>query len=146
MKAVRVRLVVAGVLMAGWIGYLGFLALGHSKPIVVSRSQLLHASHYVKADVIVDADNKPVATVAVQDSFGASRVVEKSIEIVNLVEVRLPNGKPLAGGSYFLPLNVLGPGQYRVASAVGIDAHSKCTAYPWTNEVERQVREFVPAR
>lgn len=144
MKAVRVRLIVAGILMAGWLGYLGFLALGHSKPIVVSRSQMLYATHFVKADVSLDAEGKPVATVDIQDSFGADRIADRTIEIDNIAHVRLPNSKPLSRGSYFLPLNRQGPGHYRVSSAVGIEAQSRCTAYPWTLEVEKQVREFVP--
>jgi hypothetical protein len=141
MKAGRIRLLVATVLMAGWLGYLGYLALGQSNPVVISRSQLLHASHFVKGDVSF-VDNKPVAVIQVRDSFGANRVVDPTLEVNNLADVHLPNGKPLTAGTYFLPLAAVGPGKYRVVSPSGSDS-SKLMIYPWTGEVEKQVRELV---
>jgi len=72
MKSARIRLIVASTLFVAWLGYLGYLALGHSKPIVVSRSQLMLAPVLVKADIAVD-DGKPIALVHIRESFGAIR-------------------------------------------------------------------------
>ena len=144
MKAARLRLLVATLLMSAWLGYLGYLALGHAKPVVVSRSQLLYASYFVKADLTFDAGNKPVATIQIRETFGPNRVLAENIDVVNLGEVRLPNNKSLSAGTYFLPLGPAGPKQFRVVSALGNDAQTKLVVYPWTPEVERQVRELVP--
>ncbi len=144
MKVARIRLVIAAVLMLSWLGYLGYLALGHSKPIVVSRTQLLNATHFVKAEVTTDAANKPAASVQVIESFGANRVADKSIELTNIADVRLPDQKPLSAGTYFFPLVSAGPNRYRVVSPFSSDSQVKLIAYPWTPEVERQVRELVP--
>jgi hypothetical protein len=144
MKVARIRLVIAAVLMLGWLGYLGYLALWHSKPIVVSRSQLLNATHYVKAEVTTDAANKPVSPVQVIESFGGNRIADKTIELTNIADVRLPDQKPLTAGTYFFPLVSAGPGRYRVVSAFSSDSQVKLIAYPWTAEVEGQVRELVP--
>lgn len=142
MKAGRIRLLVAAVLMVGWLAYLGYLALGQPKSVVVSRSQLLHATHFVKGDVVLDAANKPTALVKVSESFGSKRIAESEIEVDNLGEARQSDGKPLSAGTYFLPLVAVGPNKYRVVSVSGIDS-SRLTVYPWTAEVEKQVRELV---
>lgn len=144
MKAARARLIVAAVLIVGWLGYLGYLALGQSKPIVLSRSQLLHATHFVKADVALDAGNKPNASIKVVDSFGRNRIADETVEVVNVADVRLPDGKPLPAGTFFLPLVAIGPQKYRVVSPLGPESQAKVTAYPWSDDVERQVRELVP--
>jgi hypothetical protein len=142
MKAGRIRLLVAAVLMVGWLAYLGYLALGQPKPVVISRSQLLQATHFVKGDVTLDAANKPGAAIKVNDSFGSKRVAESEIEVDNLGDAHHPDGKPLSAGTYFLPLVAVGPNKYRVVSPSGSNS-SRPTIYPWTAEVEKQVRDLV---
>ncbi len=51
MKAAQVRLIVAALPLAAWFGFLGYLALGHTKAVVVSRSQLLLATQIIKPKV-----------------------------------------------------------------------------------------------
>lgn len=144
MKFARIRLILAAVAMIGWLGYLGYLALGQSKPVVVSRTQLLHATHFVKADVTVDGASQPATQVTVSQSFGVNHVADGPIEIVNIADARLPGDKPLPAGSYFLPLINVGPKQFRVVSSIGADSKTRLTVYPWSPEVEHQVRDLIP--
>jgi hypothetical protein len=143
MKAGRVGLIVAAGLMFGWLVYLGYLALWLPKPVVISRSQLLQASHLVKGEVSIDAAGKPVATIQVRESFGANRIVEGAIEVENMNDVRLPDAKPLTPGTYFFALIPVGHNKYRVVSPSGPESQSHLMIYPWA-EVEKQVRELVP--
>jgi hypothetical protein len=143
MKAGRVGLIVAAGLMFGWLVYLGYLALWLPKPVVISRSQLLQASHFVKGEVSIDAAGKPVATIQVRDSFGAKRIADAEIEVDNLEKAHCPDDKQLTTGTYFLPLLAIGPNKYRVVSPAGSESLSKLTIYPWNAEVEKQVRELI---
>ena len=69
MRIARVQLIVAAILFVGWLGYLAYLALGHSQPVVVSRTQLMNATSFptlpdisgswVVAEVDVDESGKP---------------------------------------------------------------------------------------
>src|SRR5208282_4262454 len=51
MRPAVVRLVVAAVLFAGWIGFLAYLAVTSSRPVVLSRPQFLVSTYDVIADV-----------------------------------------------------------------------------------------------
>lgn len=152
MRAARIRLIVAVTVFAGWLGYLGFLALGQAKPIVVSRSQLLAATYIVKADPIHEGP-KAIGSVRVRESFGSQPVHEEKIWIDNLAFARLPGGKRLlemesGTGTYLLMLERTGAGQYKVVAAPGAassDIQSQpLWVYPWNAEVERQIGELLP--
>jgi hypothetical protein len=156
MKAARFRLIVAATLFMGWMGYLGYLALGHSKPVIISRSQMLVATYLVKGDVAVDESGKPIDLVHVRDSFGKSSIKTETIKITNLENARLPGGKPItASGTYLLPLEMVGQGllpdsvdaRFRVVGAPSGQRNEYQSAlllvYPWNAEVERQVRELA---
>jgi hypothetical protein len=156
MKAARLRLFAAAFLFVGWLSYLAFLALGHSKPIVVSRSQLAVAKYVVKADVKIDAGGKPEATVQVRESFGNNRIKVDTVDVTNLSLARLPGGKPItSAGTYLLPLtaDVDLPGLNGAFLPLKVvptpnrhdsDLKPLYLIYPWNAEVERQMNELVP--
>jgi hypothetical protein len=148
MKAARIRLIVAALLLAGWLGFLGYLALGHAKAVVVSRSQLLVASHIVKAEV--DPHSKEPRDVKVLESFGNQHLPAGPIVVENIGEARLPGGKEPAGaGVFLLLLERTALHQFRVVGAAGSSVAEPSRLfliYPWSDEVERQVREQLSKR
>jgi hypothetical protein len=146
MKAARFRLIVTAVLFVGWLGYLAYLALGFSKPVTLSNSQMLVATHFVKADIALDPAGKPSPQVLRRETFGTRGVPDEKLTIDNLDEARLPNGKPIsAAGSYLLLLRQTGPTRFEVVGAPtgqGNDLSAKhLWVYPWSAEIERQLRE-----
>jgi hypothetical protein len=144
MTFARIRLVVAALLLLGWLSYLGYLALGHPRAVVVSRSQMLAATYVVKAEVALDSAGKPEGTATVLESFGPQRLPQgEKIIIDNLNEARLTGTKPLsAAGEYLLLLErVPGARQFRVVNALaaaGRESTHLFLVYPWSGEVERQ--------
>ena len=105
-------LVAAAGLFAAWLGYLAFLALTASHPVVLSRPQFLVADLWVIADV----DGPEGAVTVRKVEYAAPPVMAvapkegAAIEVKNLAECK----KDWAGkGGYVLPLVVDGSG-YRV--------------------------------
>jgi hypothetical protein len=152
MSGARVRLAVAAFLFCGWMGYLGYLALGRPKPVVVSRSQALLATCYVKAEIALDDAGKPNPRARVLDSFGAQPTDLKEINVQNLKDAKLPGGKPFSqAGTYLLPLRRLGAldgaERFELVSAQSGQGYETSTrlpiAYPWSAEAERQARELA---
>ena len=52
MKPGRLRLLLTLGLFVAWLGWLGYLAATKTNPVVVSRSQVMAATHFVLADRI----------------------------------------------------------------------------------------------
>jgi hypothetical protein len=146
MKFARFRLILAAVLFVGWLGWLGYLALDHAKAVVVSHSQLLIASYVIVGEITLDASGKPSPDVRIIDSSD-SRALPKgtTMAVENLDEVRLPSGKPLSsGGVYLLLLTQTSTQRFQVTrapKATSPEPGHPPVIYPWTDEVERQVRE-----
>ena len=152
MKVARIRLIVAAVAFIGWLLYLGYLALGHATPVIVSRSQVLIATHFIKAELSVDDSGKLVPRAQVRDSFGSNRSDQETITIDNIADARLPGGKTIRSpGTFLLPLQLAGiEGHYKVApSATGHGGETsprQYWIYPWNGDVERQIRDFASKR
>src|SRR5947208_6269522 len=103
-----VRLVVASVLFAGWIGWLVYLAMTQSQPIVLSRPQLLVSD----LDVIarVDDPGKKVVVEEVYAWHGKKPSITEgdSIDVGNLDRCRrLPHDNEADAD---VPLDWKGPG------------------------------------
>ncbi|MCE9532161.1 MAG: hypothetical protein K8T89_13730 [Planctomycetes bacterium] len=146
MKAARLRLIVAATLFVGWLFYLGYLALGHGKAVVVSRSQLLQTVSAVKAEVTLNSAGKPNSRVEIRETIAGSPLDAGEIEIENMGEAKLPGGKPLqVGGTFVLLLENSRVGKFRIAApstGQGPDSSSKLfLVYPWSQEVDGQVRK-----
>jgi hypothetical protein len=145
MKVARVRLIVAAAAFVGWLGYLAYLALGHSKPIIVSHSQAMAATYVVKAEIAMGESGSPKTEVKVLDSFGSNPIKAATIDVDNLSDARLPGGKPISSaGAYLLLLEQPVPSQFRVVrSPTGHELQSRLLlVYPWSADVERQVHEL----
>lgn len=105
-----VRFVLACCLFVSWMGYLIFLAATTSKPIVLSRPQLLVSEVDVLAEV--EAIDKPVVIkkVLIARDKDANLLPGKELRIANLGDCRrLPfKGEKLEQ----VPLDWQGPGTY----------------------------------
>jgi hypothetical protein len=116
MTAARLRLLIAFLVFAGWVGWLAFQSLTEVKAPVLSRAQLLISTHDVIGLVQADPDGRPATRVEVQEvhwpTDGGGLKAGDSIEVANLPD---STGFGLAG-LYILPL-VAGvkAGEYRIA-------------------------------
>src|SRR5262245_26736807 len=123
-KLAVVRLVVAATLFAGWIGWLVYLAAAKSRPVVLSRPQLLISD----LDVIAQVDD-PNEKVIVKEVYawrqeGDPPTVGTALKVSNLDKCRrLPRDNENADaippdwqgpGLYILPLREVN-GHYEVA-------------------------------
>ena len=145
MRAARIRLIVASLALAGWLGFLGYLALGHPKPVVVSHSQLLAASNVVKAEL--GPVTQGPAKVRVIESFAGQPTPDGAMVVTNLDQVRLPSGKPLTeAGTYLLPLERTGFEKFKVVGGSLSGEARVLLVYPWNADIERQVRDRFAAR
>jgi hypothetical protein len=105
MRARALWLIVTAVLFAAWLGWLTYLAATTSRPIVLSRAQLLVSTIDVIADV-PEKDGRPADQATVTEvhwpSDGAEqKLVGKTIRVVNLADCEFKWTGP---GRYILPL------------------------------------------
>src|SRR5689334_1828980 len=100
----RVRLVVAFLLFAGWIGWLTYTTLGKSRAPVVSRAQAAAAPYPVWAEMTAGPDGKPLSKVKVAAPLtDRGPAAGTEVEVANLTD---PAGKVVDGfagtGKYLL--------------------------------------------
>jgi hypothetical protein len=115
MKSAMVRLALAAAAFVAWLGYLAFLALTTSRPIVLSRPQFLVSSLDVIAEV-EEADGRPGPVVIVREvHFPADRTefVDQPLTVRNLPGLTSAQGWT-GPGLYILPLVAVGK-DYEVA-------------------------------
>jgi hypothetical protein len=98
-------LIVAATLFAAWLGWLTYLAVTTSRPIVISRAQLLVSTIDVIAEVS-EKDGRPADQATVLEVHWPTdgpeqKLVGKKIRVVNLSECEF---KWTGTGRYILPL------------------------------------------
>lgn len=110
MRAAVLRLVLASVLFAGWIGYLAYLVRTASKPVVLSRPQLLVADLAVIARIDDPESKKAVVEEVPWVRDGAAPKVGATIIVHNLDQChRLPQEDEDPAS---VPSDWTGPGRY----------------------------------
>jgi hypothetical protein len=159
MRKSKVFLAVSGLAFFGWLGWLFYLAIVvKPNPVVVSRSQMIAATHFVVANVTVDPTTKwPAPTVqVVQDLRPKGTPLAGPIRVTNLKEGRMPgqafppDWKPdepylmaltrVSGDVYELTGQPPAPGEVRDRREA-----AKPWVYPWNlAEVRRQFDRLVP--
>jgi hypothetical protein len=147
MTSGRVRLLVAVVLFAGWIGWLAYTTLEKDRGPVVSRAQAAAAPYPVWAEVKAGTDGLPEGRVKVESLIAdKGPAAGTEAEVTNLIG---SDGKAVAGfvgaGKYLLLLTPdRTDGRYRVADELqrspGYDVSGRPTIYPWSREVEAQAK------
>lgn len=143
MKFARLRLVVAALLFAGWIGWLAYLALTSSRPRLLSRPQFLVSQLDVVA-VLKAGDHGPSPDVQVEEIYWSSLPPQelRSTRVSNLSRLTAEDGWE-GPGRYLLPL-VKEHDHYRVASippSPGLDPrHERPRIYLVRPEMLEQLR------
>ncbi len=118
MKRSRWRLLVAVVLFAGWIAYLGVLAGTSTRPVILSRTQFLTADLYVVATLSAQPGGEPAPEVVVTDCKWAADPADRKRQ--KLLVKNLPKCVEALGwegpGEYVLALSHLkdSPGLFEV--------------------------------
>jgi hypothetical protein len=155
MRPARIRLLVAGALLVGWLAWLGYLAATKTNPVVVSRSQVMAATHFVLANVTRDPETgQPGRQVTVVRDLrpGANPIpAGQVITVQNIRDARIAGGKDgfQDPGPYLLPLTttdgvfVLTPPPW----APGTPQTLRPWAYVWgAAGVQEQFETLVPNR
>ena len=152
MKPATLRLILAAVLFAAWIGWLAYqvfsmkssLPPGAARPVVLSRPQFLVSSLDVIADVDeIDTDPAEVTVreVSWPERKEAQDLVGKKIKVSRLSECREDWIGP---GEYILPLMPFGEKGYQVVAlprSPGFPS-GRPRIYPLTPQTRRQLREI----
>jgi hypothetical protein len=157
MTGAKIRLAVAGLLFFGWLVYLGYLVLTKTNPVIVSRSQVMAATHFVLADVTVDpATGHPNrAVTVVRDLRPVGAPLAGTIIVMNIKDARIGGVNDFsAGGPFLLPLTPLASQKdtYELTPpprSPGTDSLSRPRpwAYRWDAPgVQRQFDELVRER
>jgi hypothetical protein len=153
MRAARIRLIVATILLIGWLGYLGYLVLFERHPVVVSRSQVMASTHFILAHVSVGPDGLPnPAVTVVQDLRPLGTPLSGTIKVRNIKEGRIAGEKGFQENvSYLLMLTRTEDG-FDLTPPPRAPGHETMMrprpwAYRWDAEgVQRQFEELVPNR
>ena len=90
MSHARLRLAAAAALFLGWIGYLAYLALTTTRPVVLSRPQFLAAQLDVIATV-AENDGRPDPVVRVQRVQWAANGIEANLSGQTTKVANLPS-------------------------------------------------------
>lgn len=140
-------LAVSALLFAGWVGWLGYLALTTSRPEVLSRPQFL-GSHLDVIAELTGTTEAAAATVTVKEVLWHAQEVDPvpkeddRIEVVNLPRVSAADGWT-GPGLYLLPLtkDPAAPGGFRVAPVLHSPGLSRGHDRPRIYHATRPVRE-----
>jgi hypothetical protein len=109
MTGAKIRLAIAAVLFVGWLCWLAYLVVTKNDPVVVSRSQMMAATHFVVANVAVDAQGRPETKVAVvRDLHPVGAPLAGTITVANIKDARIGGASDFtAGGPFLLPLTAI---------------------------------------
>ena len=103
MTFARLRFALALLAFAAWLGWLAFAVAEKGDP-VLSRAQLLNATHLVYAEVAVGDDGLPKATATVVEVARGDKLTGE-ITVLNLAKALPAGAKSFPGpGLYLLPL------------------------------------------
>lgn len=139
-------LAVAALLFAGWVSWLGYLALTTTRPEVLSRPQFLASQLDIVADIDGSGEHAEAA-VTVADVLWHAQEVTKPEKGERLTVVNLPHVSDgwTGPGRYILPLTREGT-QYRVAPVLhspGLSrAHDRPRIYHATTQTLEQYHKM----
>lgn len=110
----QIRLLVSGLLLAGWLSYLGFLAATTTNPVVLSRPQFLVANLVVIGTVPALNSEKPVDVEIREVQFDPGN----SVEPKQTIKVHFQNEKAhkywTGPADYILVLSKKADGSYSI--------------------------------
>lgn len=140
----RTRLIIAGTLFLGWMGWLSYAALSKSRAPVVSRAQAAATTHAVVAIVDAGPEGKPLDRVKVEQVLlGTEPAIGAEIDVNDLHEATGFAGP----GTYLLPLQRVGPTRYalvgqQTSPGFELAGVGSPIIYRWSPDVEAQARKL----
>lgn len=140
MTGARVRFGMALVAFLAWLGWLAVAVVEKDKHSVVSRSQLLAATHWVVADIAAGADGLPKTLTVVETLKGDP--LTGTLVVSNLPSATLPGGS-FTAGRHLVPLAGDERG-YRVADPAPSPGYAQEPAerpriYAWNDSTQAQL-------
>lgn len=148
MTFARLRLACAALLFVGWLAWLAAAVWQKDNPDKVSRAQLTAAEAVVVAEVTAAEDGLPQPKAKVVIRLSATGpAAGTEILVPNLPSAVVP-GKGFPGaGRYLLALAGGDLGVFRVAGLPRSPGYEETspklpTVYPWTPEVQAQLRKL----
>ena len=142
MTGARIRFALALTLFLAWLGWLAVAYFEKGKHPVLSRSQLLAATHLVVADIAPGADGLPQTLTAVETIKGEP--VTGTVDVRNLPSALTPGAEAFAGpGRYLVPL-VSDGRVYRIADPAPSPGYPQQAAarpriYTWDEATRKQL-------
>jgi hypothetical protein len=139
-------LIGAALAFCAWIGWLSYLAVTASRPIVLSQPQFLVSQLDVTAELTGTAEHPEDTAQVMSVVYPRSQkeLENNKIEVMNLPELTPADG--WAGpGVYILPLQKLENGNYRVAPiprSPGFSGRDHPRIYPATPQTLEQLRQI----
>ena len=142
MTGARLRFALALLLFLAWLGWLALAYFGKGEHPVLSRSQLLAATHLVVADIGPGPDGLPATLTVVETLKGEP--ISGSPDVWNLPSALPPGAARFPGsGRYLVPL--AGDGKtYRIADPAPSpgypqEAAARPRIYPWGEATRAQM-------
>jgi hypothetical protein len=155
MKPAKIRLLVATLLLVGWLSWLGYLAWTKTNPVVLSRSQIMASTHFVLAEVSIDRETgHPEPTVKLKEDLRpVGEPLPAQIRVRNIKEGRLA-GKPdrFEEKATYLLMLTQSDGVYELTPPPRAPGHEnpmrpRPWVYRWEDAgVKEQFESLVPKR
>lgn len=155
MSRARVLLILAAALFIGWLGWLGYAVYAarwvEDTAPVVSRAQLVAATHLIVGDVTIGPDGLPQTDVTVREVLhGDGPVTGQTAVVRNLNKSRPPGAKAFESGPYLLA--VVGEGSNFAVVGLPRSPGYEATVpdllviYPWSDDLRAQLRGLGVAK
>ena len=150
MSGAKVRLIVAAILFFGWIGWLGYLAINFSRPVVVSRSQMMLATQIIRVKITIEngvptqCESQLLLGINAQND---RQIPSDTVPVEDIKDALLPNQKPLTeSGTYLVPVRQIAQ-SYRVVSPPNSPERegmrNRPIVYPDRPDVEARMRGML---
>lgn len=153
MNSAKIRVVVAGLCFAAWLGWLGYLAATKASPLVVSPAQMMASTHFVLVEVAIEQETgKPKTTQTVKEELKAKASrIQGEIAIYNLKEARIAGQREAVfhpGTLYLLPLTKMSEDNYELTPPPKSPGNEQLNrgrpwAYPWNDSVKKQFEQLT---
>lgn len=151
MSGAKFRLILAAICFCSWLGWLAYLSLNYSRTVIVSRSQMMFATHAARARITVEngTPNKiELLELIRKNPAQDTKAGAEKIDATDLSLVLLPFQKPLTeSGVYLVPVKRAADRYLMVAPPSSLERDGETgrfLIYPDTPLVEEQIRNLLP--
>jgi hypothetical protein len=150
MERARLRLLIAAVLLIGWLGWLAYLAATGTHPVVLSRPQLLVADAVIVAHLTGGEDHpdEKAKVIRVIHASGQDDTLKAGSEFeIHRLEKCSPDHGWNGEGEYLLPLSRTGEGYTVTPVPASPGFHAELSyIYPASETVIGQAKKVIGER